>query len=220
MRLFLCCLSVLTLWPEQAWAIDAAQSARGMQLILIGMALLTLVHTVLHTGREIRKAKRLDVPYVVKGISGWLLFFFLTSSLMHLLSLVVAVASLLKATDLEQAMMLALLLYHGIVALYALVYLYGMYALCRVKPGAVKLNKILLVLDPLLTAVFPLFLMVCLSMVAVEPVFTEEKLKHSYSMATIALIVRTTLLSLIWFAYLFRSKRVRNTWAVHEPPSA
>ena len=142
----------------------------------------------------------------IRGIGGWLSFFIfslIASSVLNFILGAIDISSIFedKTVSLTYLYSLAFLdfLYFGGLIGFAI---YTIYSLVKLKPNAISLAKMFLILIFLTNLIGVVF-----SGVSGEPLAGETSYFDSTS-----IIFRSLIFSVIWFLYLTYSKRVNNTY--------
>ena len=153
------------------------------------------------------------------GIEGWLLFFIIAAALSTTVSMAQEFIEAFTVKDQFPQMAPALNLSLGIVSLYRIFVYYSLYSLASVKENAVKVIKIVLIMNPLVIAATPLLMGILMALTIPEFALSPERIREFYDPTTNAPIFVTLLSSLIWFTYFCKSRRVANTWAAKFGPA-
>ncbi len=147
-----------------------------------------------------------DPKEEIKGVEGWLSFFIFTlivSCVINFIMGIIDVSSIFEDKTLPLTYLYGLafldFLYIGGLIGFAI---YTIYSFVKLKPNAVFLGKMYLILIFLTN-----FIGVIFSGVTGEPLANETSFLDSSSM-----IFRSLIFSVIWFLYLTYSKRVNNTY--------
>ncbi|MDR2745607.1 MAG: hypothetical protein LBB66_10515, partial [Desulfovibrio sp.] len=95
----------------------------------------------------------------------------------------------------------------------SLLWLACLYLLLRTHKKAVKAAKILLVLDPLVTLLSPVFLLCSLQLTLTDvDFFNLEAAGQFYSNFQTLHFTLQCIISFIWYMYFSHSKRIRAIW--------
>ncbi len=142
----------------------------------------------------------------IRGVGGWLSFFIfglIVSCVITLIAGISYIPAIFENKVLSLAYLYGLtfleILYYGGMIGFAI---YLIYSLVKLKPNAVSLGKMYLILIFLTNLIGVIF-----SGTTGEPLASENPFLDSSSM-----VFRSLVFSLIWFLYLTNSKRVNNTY--------
>ena len=220
MRLLIAVFPLLLLAPGEALASGIGWNP---ERVLYGGMWLIAIFCFFHTRHTKPPRVKDQDPAPLKGVSGWLLLFILGSSFDHLLTILVALEGLIKGDDTPiPGFSLGVRLASSAQILISSIYIYGYYLLYRVRPGALRLNKILLVLAPLYMLMMPALLLASLTLTT-DIFQTWEEFIDAYNspenFGVVDSVMHAIFVSIIWYLYLSCSKRVRNTWSLDTVPA-
>ena len=141
----------------------------------------------------------------IRGVGGWLSFFIFTLCMSIILNFIIGIediSSVVSDTEVLASTKLWLvpldaLLFIGLIGFT----IYTIFSLIKLRPNAVSLAKMLLIL----TFTTNLLLVVFTSI-------SGEEIPESAFIDSASLIFRSLIFSVIWFWYLSVSKRVKNTY--------
>ncbi len=155
---------------------------------------------------------------IVKGVGGWLLFFIITSVIGLLMDLRDVFNFARTGWDdfFTPGAVVFLILTIGADCFYG----YCLVCLATVKRYAVRLIKLTLIAYPLFAVGLPLLMLGAVLLFSGINLFTKEVLSEAYNAEVVIILVRTTIRSLIWYAYFSVSVRVKNTWPEARPMRA
>lgn len=156
--------------------------------------------------------KRQNFQKQPSGVGGWLTCFISFTLASQLMWLAMAGNSLSSAERHNPILSSESYIIGAICLAYTAFVIYSLWRLCRLKPGAVRLIKKMLVLNFIFTLTFPVIMLICLSISSGVWLVSFPVITLLYSMPECITIARTFIYTIVWLAYFSSSIRVQNTW--------